>query len=525
MARNKGTFGAAFNFEVKMQAALDPRVVVDTKSELINKETWPYNGDTIYLYEGLIVAVRADKAMYMLVDITKVLAADYSGWKQLDVSAAQTVEIIDSLDSASTTSALSANQGKVLDGKISDLAAKLASVYSYRGSKETFAELPEDAKAGDVWNVNEAHENHPAGTNWAWTGTEWDALGGTVDLTPYLTKVDADNKYAAKSADGNIQVESGKAVQTEKTDGTKLDLVKGGDAGIVVGDATAPLAMVGSEDRPSYAKGEGASEQLALLKDVTEGDATTLQAAKDYADQKVADIDMSGFVSKEVGKELIPSDKLALIDTNKSDLDEAKADITAAEGKIAVLEGKVANNVTIIPGEKTDSIVTKIGAVTPGADKVDVAVEVVTKDADGSYKHGEADVAVTLPKATTQVAGVMSAADKTALDNVVTKATKVETDLNAEKEKVATLQGDMATAKGDITGLKGRMDTAEGDITTNSEAIAAVKSTADAAAAALVVLNGDENTEGSVKKTATGIAQTVAAAAVEEGLAWIEVTE
>lgn len=39
MARNKGMFKFAANFEVKAAEALDPRVVVSTKAELINKET------------------------------------------------------------------------------------------------------------------------------------------------------------------------------------------------------------------------------------------------------------------------------------------------------------------------------------------------------------------------------------------------------------------------------------------------------------------------------------------------------
>ena len=47
----------------------------------------------------------------------------------------------------------------------------------------------------------------------------------------------------------------------------------------------------------------------------------------------------------------------------------------------------------------------------------------------------------------------------------------------------------------------------------------AVKSTADAATEALVILNGDENTTGSVKKTAKDVAQTL----IDGELAWIEV--
>jgi hypothetical protein len=65
---------------------------------------------------------------------------------------------------------------------------QISSVYTYKGSKDTFAELPVVNTIGDVWNVNEAHDNHPAGTNWVWNGEEWDALAGSVDLSGYATK-------------------------------------------------------------------------------------------------------------------------------------------------------------------------------------------------------------------------------------------------------------------------------------------------------------------------------------------------
>jgi hypothetical protein len=78
MARNKGTFQFAANFEVKAAEALDPRIVVATKSELINKETWPSDGDTLYLYEGLLVSVADEGKIYMLTNVSNALSADYS---------------------------------------------------------------------------------------------------------------------------------------------------------------------------------------------------------------------------------------------------------------------------------------------------------------------------------------------------------------------------------------------------------------------------------------------------------------
>jgi hypothetical protein len=68
MARNKGMFQFAANFEIKNAAALDPRTVVATKAELYNKETWPYDGETAYLYNGLVVSVTEENELYMLID-------------------------------------------------------------------------------------------------------------------------------------------------------------------------------------------------------------------------------------------------------------------------------------------------------------------------------------------------------------------------------------------------------------------------------------------------------------------------
>ena len=79
MARNKGTFKFAATLEVQSANAFDPRGVVNTKAELINKETWPYEGETVYVYNGMQVAVVEEKAIYMLVDSSKILEADYSG--------------------------------------------------------------------------------------------------------------------------------------------------------------------------------------------------------------------------------------------------------------------------------------------------------------------------------------------------------------------------------------------------------------------------------------------------------------
>lgn len=80
--------------------------------------------------------------------------------------------------------------GEVLKYSSSDggfIAASISSVLTYKGSC-TYAQLPSTGQqVGDVWNVTDAHGTTPAGTNYAWTGTAWDPLGGDVDLSNYVT--------------------------------------------------------------------------------------------------------------------------------------------------------------------------------------------------------------------------------------------------------------------------------------------------------------------------------------------------
>lgn len=393
MARNKGTFKFAANFEVKAQEALDPRVVVDSKADLINKETWPYDGETIYLYNGLIVAVVADKSMYMLIDKTKVLEADYSGWKQLDVSAAQTVEIIDNLTSQSTTAALSANQGKVLNDKITTLQSKLTAIFTYKGTKATYEELTtvESPTVGDVYNVEASHNNVPAGTNWVWNGTDWDALAGTVDL--------------------------------------------------------------------------------------------------------------SGYVQKEAGKQLIPDDKLALIDTNASDIaaletraDDIESDITELQESVANVKSyfEVPTAVmSLTNASESGDILAAVGgdwsAFTTAVKKHQPIVSSITTGQNVDVMHLDSKYAQT-----------DSANDSVTL-SYLDGLNKIEIKITRATETYSVAKTTTSIAK-------------------DSE-LQAVKSTADSASEALIVLNGDENTPGSVKKTAKDIAQTL----IDGELAWIEV--
>ena len=254
--KNLGTFEFAANFQVKAAEALDPRMVAASKADLINKSNWPSDGDTIYVYKGLIVDCGND-GVYRLIDPTKALATDFSGWERIDA------------------------KGILTEG---------TTVFAYKGSVINYEALLdiENPKAGDVYNVETETEittkselgddiiqTYLAGTNWVYNGVAWDALAGAIDMSAYATKAELAQKAneLTNAVNQNIQ---------------NIENVAG-----------------------------------------------QLSAVQALAESKV---------SKEEGKTLISSEKLALIDTNASEINILKGQQEVLDGRVATLEGFFEDN-------------------------------------------------------------------------------------------------------------------------------------------------------------------------------------
>lgn len=88
----------------------------------------------------------------------------------------------------------------------------LTTVYQYKGSVATYADLPTTGqKVGDVWNVETADPDHgiKAGDNAAWDGAQWDILGGNHDLSGYAQLNSANTFTAFNTFRANITVSNG----------------------------------------------------------------------------------------------------------------------------------------------------------------------------------------------------------------------------------------------------------------------------------------------------------------------------
>ena len=97
--------------------------------------------------------------------------------------------------------------------------AAVASVYRVKGTKASFGEVAQltNVKCGDVWNVTSeftlSGKTYPAGTNVvaladksAADPTNWDALGGTVDLAGHTAEMKswANGQFAGKAFEAKV---------------------------------------------------------------------------------------------------------------------------------------------------------------------------------------------------------------------------------------------------------------------------------------------------------------------------------
>ena len=184
----------AVNFIIRLIGKIDDTIDIYIRLNY-NEGTWITGNSNVrtILHRGNIVDNLTTASA------TSILSANQG--KILQDTKLNKTDVVNNLTTTVATKALSAAQGKILNDKIT----ALGNVYRVRGTKATIAEVLAltDAKVGDVWNVTNAFTlnnlKYSANTNVVCiTATSssdhnddnWDALGGIIatDFNYYKIK-------------------------------------------------------------------------------------------------------------------------------------------------------------------------------------------------------------------------------------------------------------------------------------------------------------------------------------------------
>ena len=221
-----------------------------------------------------------------------------------------------------------------------EVDSKVAGVYHYKGSVATYAELPSaDVAAGDVYNVAAADAEHDikAGDNVAWTGTAWDVLAGTVDLSGYAT---------AAALDGKVDKVEGKQLSTEDyttEEKTKLSGIAEG-AQVNAIDAVSSEFVINPDGKTlsvqaiDMDKITGLSDALAARENVIEAvqvNGTALSVSEKTVNIPLATADAVGLVksASEENTVAVGADgTMTVNDINISKLTQTSGDVLVLDG-------------------------------------------------------------------------------------------------------------------------------------------------------------------------------------------------
>lgn len=237
----------------------------------------------------------------------------------------------------------------------------LTTVYQYKGSVATYADLPTTGQnVGDVWNVETADPDHgiKAGDNVAWDGAQWDKLGGDHDFSELNAEINARLPLAGGTMTGSILFE-----KATKPQGI---LNSDGNGFIVTGTPSNVPVIIDASKKPGQTvclalqspNGESRSTVRFSLNNDSFATITGVGAPTnpyDVANKKYVDDAVSGAGGG--------GDVTAAGDNNFTGANTFNKPITVRDGALAGIGG------TITLGTKPNSATTqaKINSTTTGA--------------------------------------------------------------------------------------------------------------------------------------------------------------
>ena len=206
------------------------------------------------------------------------------------------------------------------------------SVYRVKGSVATVAELPQSPVTGDVYNLTTETIYGPAGTNVVYDGTQWDALGGTWDLTPYAFASALTNEITARGeADDAINAKIGGNFSESSTVASAIEAAKtSADNKLATVSATGANAYVAAAAGTVSGEAGSKTQEITVTANVAP-QFSAVSATGSLADAKQVKDYVDAAINTLTG------------DTGSLEerVDDIEADIRNITGDVETLENKV----------------------------------------------------------------------------------------------------------------------------------------------------------------------------------------
>lgn len=168
--------------------------------------------------------------------------------------------------SSETNAASYLAQSKIIKEAVDSALGKITGAMKYAGSVNSYADLPTaNRNTGDVYNIKTADISHgiKAGENVAWNGTDWDPLGGTIDLSPYATNASVSGTFVNVTYNNNT-------LTFVKKDGSKVSATVNNVAHSSTADsATSATSATTAAKATADANGNNIANTYAKKTDIT----------------------------------------------------------------------------------------------------------------------------------------------------------------------------------------------------------------------------------------------------------------
>ena len=359
MARGTNTFSLGAGFNITGQEPIDSRIVVSALSDLTNEATW--NG--VGLYNGLVVAVTESSTLYVLKNRDDVTNPE--SWVAVggDVSAdlGELKSDVEGLKTSKQDKVVAGNGIDISDGKTIAIKIDPAGSGLEVGPDGLKAVIPEAAEYTIAAADSPAEgylKSYELRKNGEKVGVSIDIPKDLVVTKGEVKEVETpDDPYSGAQV-GDLYLELTIANQptpvyipvkslTDVYTGSTYISVDGGVISVKYDDLKNQINT--DLVAPISSKVTAVEGKVTALESTVGGEGSGL--VKDVADLEAS---LANKVDKVAGSSLISAEKLALIDTNASDIAglksglSAKLDNTATVNGQAFVEGACTINATQI---------------------------------------------------------------------------------------------------------------------------------------------------------------------------------